>query len=82
MLECDGYKMFRGTVRVTPVIRSDGTRWREPFDLEGDWLNKPEYPDIWYCQPADGGLSQSFTKDVLSEFRETLWYGEVYDDVT
>jgi len=71
MLQCDGYKMFRGTVRVTPVIRPDGTRWREPFDLTGDWLYDPTRPHIWYCQPK-GDWSQSFHESILSDFREDV----------
>ena len=71
MLQCDGYKMFRGTVRVTPVIRPDGTRWREPFDLTGDWLYDPDRPGYWYCQPKDD-WSQSFPVGILSDFREDV----------
>ena len=67
MLECDGYKMFYGTVRITPVVRSDGTRAREPFDMTGTWLYKPEY-DCWYCKP-DHDFSHSFSPDILSDFR-------------
>ena len=67
MLECDGYKMFYGTVKITPVMRPDGTRWREPYDLTGTWLYKPEC-DSWYCQP-DHDFSQSFDPEILSDFR-------------
>lgn len=48
MICCEGYKMFRGTMRVTPTFPG-----REPFDLTGDWLYKPEH-DTWY------GCGQSF----------------------
>lgn len=68
MLKCDGYKMFHGTVRVTPVTLPDGTRWREPFDLTGTWLYKPE--GMWYCNPDDGGLTSSWSPDILSDFRD------------
>lgn len=68
MLKCDGYKMFHGTVRVTPVTLPDGTRWREPFDLTGTWLCKPE--GMWYCNPDDGGLTSSWSPDILSDFRD------------
>ncbi len=71
MLQCDGYKMFRGTVRVTPVVRPDGTRCREPFDLTGDWLYDPDRPGYWYCQPK-GDWSQSFPVGILSDFREDV----------
>lgn len=69
ILKCDGYKMFRGTVRVNPVIRPDGTRWREPFDVSGDWLYDPDRPGIWYVQPK-GDFSQSYDEDILTDFRD------------
>jgi hypothetical protein len=65
--------MFHGTVRVTPVVRPDGTRWKEPFDLTGTWLLKPEWAhgeDYWYCKPDNGGFTQSYSPDILSDFRE------------
>ena len=42
MLTCEGYKMFRGTMTITPL------NGREPFDKHGTWLYKPQY-DCWYC---------------------------------
>lgn len=71
MLKCDGYKMFHGTVKVTPVLRPDGTRWKEPFDLTGTWLYKPDF-DTWYCKPDNGGWTESWTPDILSDFREDV----------
>ena len=68
MLSCDGYKMFHGTVKVTPVIRPDGTRWKKPFDLTGTWLYKPNF-ECWYCKPDAGGFAQSYPPDILSDFR-------------
>ena len=66
MIECDGYRMFRGAATVTPVPESGA----EPFRVEGDWLCKPDSPGIWYLQPADGGFSRSFCEDILSDFAE------------
>ena len=63
MLTCDGYKMFRGTVRITPV------NGRPAFDMTGDWLYKPDIPGIWYCKP-NYGLTVSFGEDIMSDFRE------------
>lgn len=76
MLICDGYKMFHGTVRVMPVIRPDGTRWKEPFDLTGTWLYRPAWSlsgateGCWYCKKDDGGLAESYPSDILSDFRD------------
>lgn len=42
MLTCEGYKMFRGTMTVTPL------NGHEPFDKHGTWLYMPQY-DCWYC---------------------------------
>lgn len=77
MLVCDGYKMFHGTVRVTPVLRPDGTRWKEPFDLKGTWLFKPEWETgekggCWYCKPDNGGFAESYPPEILSDFREDV----------
>jgi hypothetical protein len=67
-LKCEEYRMFHGTVLVSPVIREDGTRWREPFDLTGTWLYRPDV-DTWYCTPDDGGMTKSWVPAILSNFR-------------
>ena len=41
MLECEGFKMFRGTMVIEPIKA-------KPFKLTGTWLYKPEW-DCWYC---------------------------------
>ena len=69
MLTCEGYIMFRGSVKITPVIRPDGTRWKEPFFLTGTWLYKPEVK-TWYCRPADGSMTSSWPSDILSDFMD------------
>jgi len=67
MLGCEGVKMFHGTVHVTPKLRADGTRFREPFDLTGTWTHAG---DVWYCKPDEPGMTQSWPQDILSDFRE------------
>ena len=42
MIEVEGYKMFRGVMRITPK-----SELIKPFKLKGDWLYKPEN-DCWY----------------------------------
>ena len=42
MIQVDGYKAFRGTMRITPYNKNN-----EPFEVHGDWLYKPEY-GCWY----------------------------------
>lgn len=68
-MSCDGYIMFMGSVKVTPVIRPDGTRWREPFFLTGTWLYRPD-TKCWYCKPIDGGWTESWTPEILSDFTD------------
>ena len=51
MMTCEGYKMFRGTMRINPVNNN------APFTVSGTWLYKPDV-DTWYC----GG--SSFPADV------------------
>lgn len=62
MLTCDGYKMFYGTVLVTPVVG-------EPHDETGVWLYRPDR-NYWYCQPEDGKWVRGYPVDTLSDFRE------------
>lgn len=52
MLTCEGFWMFRGTCRITPI------NGRTPFTLGGTWLYRPDM-NTWYC----GGAS--FPADVV-----------------
>lgn len=54
MLKCEGYKMFKGLMRITP--KNDA--WPSHL-VQGVWLYKPEY-NCWYC----GG--SSYTADICS----------------
>lgn len=54
MISVEGYKAFRGTMRITP--KTDRV---QPFELAGDWLYKPEYK-CWY------GGGRSFPAEVCS----------------
>ena len=42
MLKCEGYKMFKGKMRVAPKNPK-----YPPFVEDGTWLYKPDY-DCWY----------------------------------
>lgn len=42
MLKCEGYRMFRGVMRVSPPNPKFPTQ-----DIRGDWLYKPN--GYWYC---------------------------------
>ena len=44
MICVEGYKAFRGKMKVTP-----GNPAYPPFELEGEWLYKPD-TDCWYCK--------------------------------
>lgn len=52
MINVEGYKAFRGTMKIFPKCEMI-----QPFDLYGDWLYKPEY-DCWYCKGS------SYTADI------------------
>lgn len=43
MIKVEGYKAFRGIMKISPK-----TSTIRPMNIEGDWLYKPEY-DCWYC---------------------------------
>lgn len=47
----DGYKAFRGKMKISPK------NGMQPFVLEGDWLYKPDC-DCWY------GCGRSFTANI------------------
>ena len=42
MIKVEGYKAFKGTMRIVPK-----TVLMQPFEAKGDWLYNPEY-DCWY----------------------------------
>ena len=72
MLECDGYKMFHGTVHVTPVAWGDRPAKPE-YDLTGTWLFKPgddSLDDMWYCKKDSDGWVHSMPPEILSDFRD------------
>lgn len=45
MLTCEGYKMFRGRMTVTPGPLATK---REPYKLRGTFLFRPDL-DVWFC---------------------------------
>jgi hypothetical protein len=64
MLECEGYKMFRG--RIVFEQQDIGRQ----FDVVGTWLYKPE-TDRWYvgsCKLFPFG--SSFSNDIVKEIVE------------
>lgn len=61
MIKVEGFKAFKGTMKITPKNPSI-----TPFILTGDWLYKPDY-NCWY------GLGRSFMADiceVVEDFEE------------
>lgn len=52
MICVEGYKAFRGGMRIVPISGTPA-----PFELRGDWLYKPQY-DCWY------GCGQSFGANI------------------
>lgn len=44
MICVEGYKAFRGTMRIAP--QND---FFKGFDLSGEWLYRPD-TDCWYCK--------------------------------
>ena len=41
MIIVEGYKAFRGRMRITPK------NGKEPFEISGDWIYEPQY-ECWY----------------------------------
>lgn len=43
MIEVEGYKAFKGTMKIVPK-----GGYIQPFEVQGQWLYKPQYK-CWYC---------------------------------
>ena len=52
MICSEGYKAFRGTMRIVPKNPN-----MKPYELTADWLYKPEY-QCWY------GRGSSFPEEI------------------
>ena len=48
MIKVEGYRAFRGTMRISPKSGA------APFELTGDWLYKPD-THCWYGQGRSFG---------------------------
>lgn len=59
MIKVEGYKAFKGVMKITPKNANF-----KPFELESDWLYKPD-TDCWY------GDGRSFC-DSICEVMEDL----------
>ena len=57
MLECEGYKMLKGSARIVPTTNM------EPFTMTGTWLYKPE-ADCWYVN------GRSFMAQIVKDIQE------------
>ena len=53
MITVEGYKAFRGLMKITPKRGADVP----PFTVTGDWLYKPDTA-CWYCN------GRSFAADI------------------
>ena len=58
MINVDGYKAFRGVMKITPKCESV-----PPFELNGDWLFKPEFK-CWY------GCGSSYPEEICAVVQE------------
>lgn len=63
MLKTEGYKMFRGVMRIVP--KSDKFK---PFEVDAEWLYKPEY-DCWY---GNGGSYSADICEVVEDRTENI----------
>lgn len=65
MLKCDGFKMFHGTVTITPA------NGKPPYDMTGTWLYNPERR-YWYCEQdnSDAWWAVGIDPDIMSNIRD------------
>lgn len=61
MIEVEGYKAFKGIMRIIPK----NVLFR-PFEIKGDWLYKPD-TDCWY---GGGSSFPSSICEVVEDFTE------------
>lgn len=54
MLKVEGYKMFYGTMRITPK-----SKCISPMEITAEWLYKPD-TECWY------GAGRSFCKEICT----------------
>ena len=59
MIKVEGYKAFHGVMRISPLVPSI-----EPFEVEADWLYKPD-TGCWY------GKGSSFGENICQVISET-----------
>ena len=62
MIKVEGFKAFRGIIRITPK-----TVLVKPFEVKGDWLYKPEH-DCWY---GGGSSYPASICEVVEDFTES-----------
>jgi hypothetical protein len=58
MIKVEGYKAFKGIMKISP--KCEGVK---PFELEGDWLYKPD-SECWY------GKGSSFPFEICEVVKE------------
>lgn len=63
MLVCDGFKMFKGTVTITPV------NGRASYDMTGTWLYRPD-TEYWYVEDGKSWWAQGIDPKIMSNIRE------------
>lgn len=56
MITAEGYKAFRGILKITP--KNDSI---EPFTMEGDWIYRPD-TKCWY------GCGRSFPETICEVY--------------
>lgn len=52
MICVEGYKVFRGTMRIVPTPSTS-----DPFEVREDWIYRPKYNRWYWC-------SMSFDADI------------------
>ena len=68
MLQCEGYKMFRGRMTVTPGPKAT----RGPYQLRGTFLYKPDI-GYWYVNgDPEYPWGTSVPAEMCSDFVEEM----------
>ena len=77
MIKVDGYKAFRGTMKISAIHidTKTMTRTTAPFEVYGDWLYKPE-AECWYAREVNKTYAGSYPAEICEIIKDETDFGD------
>ena len=77
MINVDGYKAFRGTMKINAISIdfSTKTKTSAPFEVYGDWLFKPE-AECWYVRKENKSYATSYPVEICEVINDETNFGD------